>query len=158
MLLGTECSSVILCAAHDFPALIIQAEDGRHLIAAACALHGGGNILLEADASRFRPGTGIESGNKGLLLHPWLRTDGPGHIVQVAEFVSLIGRKCHILLRDEGLHLHIAGGQKCPGNAGEVDGFLPLIDMERFRQQIAVNPAIRGEARLYLQGKFQRRR
>ena len=34
------------------------------------------------------------------------------------------------LLRDKGLHLHIAGGKQSAGNAAQINGFLSLIDVK----------------------------
>ena len=67
--------------------------------------------------------------HKGLLLHSGLGAEGGGYIMQIPHLIPLVGGKGYGL-SEESLHLHIGRSHQCAGDPLEVNGLLPLIDME----------------------------
>ena len=90
LFVGAKRAGHILAHVHPLPALIMQAHDGRHTVAAGTALERRSYFLRVADRSSRRTGACGKGRNKRLLLHPRLRTERAGQIVQVAHFVALI--------------------------------------------------------------------
>jgi len=70
-----------------------------------------------------------DSGHKGLLFHSRLGAEGGGHIMQIPHLIPLVCGKGH-RFSEKSLHLHIGRGHQCAGYSFEINGFLPLIDVE----------------------------
>ena len=124
----------ILGAVHDTAALVVEAEDrGDHIGPAFRCFQGRRYLLLIANAaSRWCCPRAKARGNEGLLFHSRLGLDRACHIVEVTHLITLIGGKGHRFSGDKGLHLHIAGRHQRPGNAMQVDAFIPLVDVVCF--------------------------
>ena len=90
VLLRPQSAGHILGALHDAPALIVEAQDGGHHIAAGSRFQCGGQFFVVADAPGGRPSSAAETRHVGLLLHPRLRRQRSGYVMQVANLISLI--------------------------------------------------------------------
>ena len=73
MFLCSESSGDIFGKSHELPTLVIETQDG--LFCFFCW-------------SR-------RSSNVGLLLHPWLGSQGTSYIVQISDFIPLVLGECH---------------------------------------------------------------
>ena len=58
-----------------------------------------------------------------------LGAEGGGHIVQIPYLIPLVCSEGH-RFSEKSLHLHIGRGHQCAGYSFEINGFLPLIDVE----------------------------
>ena len=95
--------------------------------------------------------------NEGLLLHPWLRRQRTCDVMQIPDFIPLIGGKGNRFSCNKSLHLHIVGRHQSTGYPLQIDPFISLIDMVRF--QLHRGGAVRlRKSRLDLKGIFQLRR
>ena len=93
LFVGAECAGHILGHVHPLPALIVQTHDGRHTVAAGTAFECWSYFLGITNCSSSRTGTCGKGSNERLLLHPRLRTERTGNVVQIAHLVALILRK-----------------------------------------------------------------
>lgn len=84
----------VLGAVHDLPALVIEAENGRHAVSAGRSFQCGRTLLGVTDASCRGSRSRAESCHKSLLLHPWLYAQRGGNTMHVPHLVPLIRRKC----------------------------------------------------------------
>ena len=68
----------------------MQAHDGRHTVAAGTALERRSYFFGVTNCSSSRTGACGKGRNKRLLLHPRLRAEGAGQIVQVTYLIALV--------------------------------------------------------------------
>ena len=87
---GAKCAGHILAHVHPLPALIVQAHDGRHTVAAGTALERRSYFFGVTNCSSSRTGACGKGSNERLLLHPRLRAEGAGQIVQVTYLIALV--------------------------------------------------------------------
>ena len=87
---GAKCAGHILAHVHPLPALIVQAHNRRHTVSAGTAFERRSYFLCVADGSSSRTGACGKGRNKRLLLHPRLRAEGAGQIVQVTYLIALV--------------------------------------------------------------------
>ena len=91
-------SGDILRAIHKLTALIIQAQNtGISLPCLSTTPCEGGTHILCQKAVTVSFGNN-SSRNEGLLFHSRLGTNGNDHIVQVPDFIPLIGCECYRIL------------------------------------------------------------
>ena len=87
---GAKCAGHILTHIHPLPALIMQAHDGRHTVAAGTALERRSYFFGVTNCSSSRTGACGKGSNERLLLHPRLRTERTGNVVQIAHLITLV--------------------------------------------------------------------
>ncbi len=99
---GAKRTGHILTHVHPLPALVVQAHNRRHTVAAGTAFERRSYFFGITNCSGRRTGARGKGRDERLLLHPRLRGKRTGAIMQVAHLIALVLRKC-----DERLHLHI---------------------------------------------------
>ena len=87
---GAERAGHIFTHVHPLPALIVQAHDGWHTVAAGTALERRSYFFGVTNCSSSRTGACGKGSNERLLLHPRLRAEGAGQIVQVTYLITLV--------------------------------------------------------------------
>lgn len=87
---GAKCAGHILAHVHPLPALIVQAHDGRHTVSAGTALERRSYFFGVTNCSSSRTGACGKGSNERLLLHPRLRTERTGNVVQIAHLITLV--------------------------------------------------------------------
>ena len=87
---GTERAGHILAHVHPLSALIVQAHDGWHTVAAGTALERRSYFFGVTNCSSSRTGACGKGSNERLLLHPRLRTERTGNVVQIAHLITLV--------------------------------------------------------------------
>ena len=90
---------------------------------------------------------------KGLLLDTLGCAERPGHIVKIPHLVPLVGGKGDGFSGNKGLHLHIGGCHERTSRLPQINGFLPLIDVERQRRREEFS--VTDQARLHHEGSFE---
>ena len=90
LFVGTKRVGHILAHIHPLPALIMQAHDGRHTVAAGTALERRSYFFGVTNCSSSRTGSSRKGSNERLLLHPRLRTERTGNVVQIAHLITLV--------------------------------------------------------------------
>ena len=87
---GAKRAGHILARVHPLPALIVQAHDGRHTVSAGTALERRSYFFGVTNCSSSRTGSSRKGSNERLLLHPRLRTERTGNVVQIAHLITLV--------------------------------------------------------------------
>ena len=87
---GAKRAGHILARVHPLPALIVQAHDGRHTVSAGTALERWSYFFGVTNCSSSRTGSSRKGSNERLLLHPRLRTERTGNVVQIAHLITLV--------------------------------------------------------------------
>ena len=87
---GAKRAGHILARVHPLPALIVQAHDGRHTVSAGTALERRSYFFGVTNCSSSRTGACGKGSNERLLLHPRLRTERTGNVVQIAHLITLV--------------------------------------------------------------------
>ena len=87
---GTERAGHILAHVHPLSALIVQAHDGWHTVSARTALERRSYFFGVTNCSSSRTGACGKGSNERLLLHPRLRTERTGNVVQIAHLITLV--------------------------------------------------------------------
>ena len=77
-------------AIESFLSQILQAHDGRHTVAAGTALECRSYFFGVTNCSSSRTGACGKGSNERLLLHPRLRTERTGNVVQIAHLITLV--------------------------------------------------------------------
>ena len=90
LFVGAKCVGHILAHVHPLPALIVQTYDGRHTVAAGAALERRSYFFGVTNCSSSRTGACGKGSNERLLLHPRLRTERTGNVVQIAHLITLV--------------------------------------------------------------------
>ena len=90
LFVGAKRAGHILAHVHPLPALIVQTHDGRHTVAAGTAFECRSYFLGITNCSSSRTGACGKGSNERLLLHPRLRTERTGNVVQIAHLVALV--------------------------------------------------------------------
>ena len=90
LFVGAKCAGHILAHVHPLPALIVQAHDGRHTVAAGTAFECRSYFFGVTNCSSSRTGACGKGSNERLLLHPRLRTERTGNVVQIAHLITLV--------------------------------------------------------------------
>ena len=87
---GAKRAGHIFTHVHPLPALIVQVHDGRHTVAAGAALERRSYFFGVTNCSSSRTGACGKGSNERLLLHPRLRTERTGNVVQIAHLITLV--------------------------------------------------------------------
>ena len=87
---GAERTGHIFTHIHLLSTLIVQAHNRRHTVAAWTALERRSYFFGVTNCSSSRTGACGKGRNKRLLLHPRLRAEGAGQIVQVTYLIALV--------------------------------------------------------------------
>ena len=90
MLLSSQGAGHILTALHDFSALVVDAQDAGHTVAAGAALECRRNGFIIGNGTGAGSCPGREARYKGLLFHSRLRLQRTGDPMQVPHLIPLI--------------------------------------------------------------------
>ena len=87
---GTERTAHVLAQIDTLSALIIYTQNGRHTVSAGTALERRSYFFGVTNCSSSRTGACGKGSNERLLLHPRLRTERTGNVVQIAHLITLV--------------------------------------------------------------------
>ena len=87
---GAERTGHIFTHIHLLSTLIVQAHNRRHTVAAWTALERRSYFFGVTNCSSSRTGACGKGSNERLLLHPRLRTERTGNVVQIAHLITLV--------------------------------------------------------------------